>query len=237
MELKKPKHFAVIGLGVFGANVVKFLHELEVEILGIDKNERKVDEVKQYLKLPVVADATDQKQLQDAGFNKDNIDVAIVAIGESVETSIYVTLLLKEIGIKQIIARAMNNQHAKILAKIGVDKIVYPESNAAEHLARSIVSPHILEMIELSSEYSIAEIVAAKEFYKKTLKDIAIGSRYKVIVIGIKRKTPILVEETGDTDLKEEILLIPGSEEKIIDGDVFIVAGRNEDIEKMRNAK
>jgi trk system potassium uptake protein TrkA len=235
MELKKPKHCAVIGLGVFGANVVKYLYELQVEVLGIDKSERKVEDVKQYLKLPVVGDATDPKQLQDAGLTAENIDVAIVAIGESVETSIYVTLLLIESGIKQIIARALNNQHAKILAKIGVDRIIYPEANAAEQLARSLVAPNIIEEFELSPEYSITEIVAAKSFYKKSLKELAFRAKYKVIIIAIKRKTPILIEETGETDLKEEIILVPEPEEEIIDGDILIVAGKNEDINKLRS--
>lgn len=235
MAIKKPKHCVVIGLGVFGANVVRCLHELHIEILGIDKDERKVDAVKQYLKLPVVGDATDPKQLQDAGVTTDNIDVAIVAVGESVETSIYVTLLLIEIGIKRIIARALNNQHAKILAKIGVDRIIYPEANAAEQLARSLVSPHIIEEFELSPEYSITEIVAAKSFYRKSLKDLAVRAKYKVIIIAIKRKTPILVDETGETDLKEDIILVPEPEEEVIEGDILVVAGKNEDIDKLRS--
>lgn len=237
MEIKKPKHFAVVGLGTFGTNVVKFLSEFDVEILGIDKEEQKVENVKQYLKLPVVCDATDQQQLEEAGLTKENIDVAIVAIGENVETSIYVTLLLKEIGIRKIVSRAINSQHAKILAKIGVDKIVFPEASAAEQLARSVVSPHILEVIELSEDYSIAEIVAPNEFYRKSLKEIGVRTKYKVIVIGIKRKTPILVEETGETDLTEEILLIPDADEIVSEGDIFVVVGKNEDIDKLRKIK
>ena len=235
MEIKKPRHCAVVGLGVFGSNVVKYLHELNVEILGIDKDERKVDSVKQFLKLPIVGDATDVKQLQEAGLTAENIDVAIVAIGESVETSIYATLLLIEMGIKRIIARALNNQHAKILAKIGVDRIIYPEANAAEQLARSLVSPNIIEEFELSPEYSITEIVAAKSFYKKSLKELAVRAKYKVIIIAIKRKTPILVEDTGETDLKEEIILVPDPEEEVIEGDILIVAGKNQDIDKLRS--
>jgi trk system potassium uptake protein TrkA len=235
MEIKKPRHVAVIGLGVFGSNVVRYLYELGVEILGIDKDERKVENVKQYLKLPVVADATDPKQLQDAGVTSENIDVAIIGIGENVETSIYVTLLLKEAGINRVIARALNNQHAKILAKIGVDRIVYPEANAAEQLSRSLVAPNIIEEFELSPEYSITEIVSPKSFYNKSLKELDVRAKYKVIIIAIKRKTPVLVDETGETDLKEEIILVPNPEEEIIEGDTLIIAGKNEDINKLRS--
>ncbi len=234
MPEKNLKHFAVIGLGVFGSYLVEYLSQLGVEVLGIDIDEKKVDSVKQYLKLPIVCDATDRKQLEDAGINPNDIDVAIVAIGESVEASIYTTLLLKDLGIKKIIARALNTQHAKILAKIGVDKVVFPEANTAEHLARTLVSPHIIEEFELSEEYSISEIVAPKEFYKKSLQELGIRTKYKVMVIGIKRKIPIVSEDTGETDLKDEVLLVPEPDETIIEGDVLIVAGKKEDIEKMR---
>jgi len=231
---KQPKNFAVIGLGAFGTNLVRYLYELDVDVLGIDKDEKKVERAKQYLKLPVVCDAADPKQLEEAGINPEDIDVAIVAIGENVETSIYVTLLLKEIGIKTIVARALNSQHAKILAKIGVDRIVYPEANAAEQLARSLVAPHILDEFELSKDYSIAEIVAPKEFHNKTLRELGIRSKYRVIVIGIRRMVPVLEEETGEADLKEEVILVPDADEEVGEGDVLIVAGKNVDINRLR---
>ncbi|MFN3550805.1 MAG: potassium channel family protein [Endomicrobiia bacterium] len=234
MGEEKLKTFVVIGLGVFGQYVVKFLSEFKnINIIGIDKDENKVEDVKEYLKIPVVCDASDMKQLTEAGVDANEIDVAIVAIGESVESSIYVTLLLKELGIKKIVARALNNQHAKILGKIGVDKIVYPEALSAEQLVKNLLSPQIVDEFNLSEEYSIAEVVAPKEFYNKSLQSLGVRTKYKVTVLGIKRKMPV-ISDTGETDLKEEIILLPSPEEKISEGDILIVAGRNVDIERLR---
>lgn len=234
MAEEKLKTFVVIGLGVFGQYIVRFLSEFkDIDIIGIDKDEKKVDDVKEYLKIPVVCDASDMKQLTEAGVNAQDIDVAIVAIGESVEASIYVTLLLKEIGIKKIIARALNNQHAKILGKIGVDRVVYPEALSAEQLVKSLLSPQIIDEFNLSEDYSIAEVVAPKEFYNKSLQSLGVRTKYKVTVLGIKRKMP-LISDTGETDLKEEIMLLPQPEEKIFEGDTLIVAGKNVDIEKLK---
>jgi len=235
-EHEKARHFAVIGLGVFGSNLVRYLAQQKVEILGIDRDARKVEQLKEFLKVPVVCDASERRQLEEAGVNAEDIDVAVVAIGENVETSIYVTLLLGDLGIKTIVARALNNQHAKILAKIGVDKIVFPEANAAEQLARMLTAPHIVDEFELSEEHSISEIVAPDSFFKKSLRELNIRARFHVTVIAIRRKTPVLDEETGSTDLKTEVILSPDAEERIVKGDVLIVAGRNDDIESLKNA-
>lgn len=233
MNEEKLKTFVVIGLGVFGQHVVRYLSQFNVVIIGIDKDEKRLEEAKQYINFPVVCDATDIKQLSEAGVNSKDVDVAIVAIGESIEASIYVTLLLKEIGIKKIIARALNNQHAKILGKIGVDRVVYPEAVSAEQLVRSLLSPQIIDEFNLSEDYSIAEIVSPKEFCNKSLQSLGIRTRYKVTVLAIKRKTPV-ISETGETDLKEEIVLVPPPEEKILEGDILVIAGKNTDIEKLR---
>ncbi|MCX7956496.1 MAG: TrkA family potassium uptake protein [Endomicrobia bacterium] len=230
---EKPKTFVIIGLGVFGGYVVRYLSKYDVEIIGIDRDEKKVEEVRDYLKIPIVGDATDIKQLEEAGVSPKDVDVAIVAVGESIEENLYITLILKELEIKRIVSRALNTQHAKILAKIGVDKIVFPESMAAENLIISLLSPSIIERFELSDDYSIIEVVAQKEIINKTLQEAGLRTKYKVTVLGIKRKTTI-ISETGDTDFKDDIILLPSSEEKIFQGDVLIVAGRNTDIEKFK---
>ncbi|MEN3013610.1 MAG: TrkA family potassium uptake protein [Endomicrobiia bacterium] len=233
MANHKPKTFVVIGLGVFGSYVVKYLSKYGAEIIGIDKDEKKVEELKEYLKVPIVGDATEIKQLEDAGVSPKDVDVVIVAVGESVEENLYITLLLKELDIKKIVARALNTQHAKILAKIGVDKIVFPESMAAENLINSLLSPSILEHFSLSDEYSIVEVIARKEFFNKTLQETGLRNKYKVTVLGIRRKSTI-INESGETDFKDDILFLPGPEEKILQGDVLIIIGKNTDIEKFK---
>ncbi len=230
---EKPKTFVVIGLGIFGSSVVRHLARYNVDIIGIDKDETKVESLKEYLKLPIVGNATDPQQLEQAGVNAKDVDVAIVAIGESVEENVYVSLLLKEMGIKKVMSRAINSQHASILAKIGVDRVVFPEENTAEQLVRSLLSPQIVDQLELTEDYSIVEVVPPKEFIDKTLHELNIRARYKVTVLGIKRKVPI-INDAGETDTKEEILFSLDADEKIRQSDILIILGKNTDIERFK---
>lgn len=234
MPQEKYKTFVVIGLGVFGSHVVRHLARYNVDIIGIDKDEKKVEAVKDFLKVPVVGDAMDVEQLRQAGVTPQDVDVAIVAIGESVEANVYVSLLLKDMGIKKVMSRALNTQHANILAKIGVDRVVFPEEATAEHLVHELLSPQIIDRLELSEDYSIVEVTPPPEFYNKTLQQLAIRTKYKITVLGIKRKLAV-IDETGETDTKDELFLLPSADEKILQGDVLIVIGKNVDIEKFKN--
>jgi len=233
MVEEKFKTFVVIGLGVFGKQVVRHLAKYNVDIIGIDKDEKKVEEVKDFLKVAIVGDATDVAQLEQAGVNAQDVDVAIVAIGESVESNVYVSLLLKEIGIKRVFSRALNDQHANILAKIGVDRVVFPEEAAARQLVGSLSSPQILEMFDISDEYRVVEVPAPKVFFNKMLQELGVRTKYNVTILGIKRRTPF-VNDSGETDTKEEIIFLPSSDEQILDGDILIVGGKNQDIEKFK---
>ncbi len=233
MVEEKFKTFVVIGLGVFGKQVVRHLAKYNVDIIGIDKDEKKVEEVKDFLKVAIVGDATDVAQLEQAGVNAQDVDVAIVAIGESVESNVYVSLLLKEIGIKRVFSRALNDQHANILAKIGVDRVVFPEEAAARQLVGSLSSPQILEMFDISDEYRVVEVPAPKVFFNKGLQELGVRTKYNVTILGIKRRTPF-VNDSGETDTKEEIIFLPSSDEQILDGDILIVGGKNQDIEKFK---
>jgi len=233
MSEEKPKTFVVIGLGVFGNQIVRNLSKYNVDIIGIDKDEKKVEEVKDHLKIAIVGDATDTSQLEQAGVNAQDVDVAIVAIGENVEVNVYVSLLLKELGIKKVFSRAVNDQHANILAKIGVDKVVFPEGYVAKHLVSSLLSPKVLDMFSFSDEYSVIEVSSPKMFVNKMLQELGVRTKYNVTVIGIKRKIPI-IDEAGETDTKEEIIFVPSPDEEILEGDVLIVVGKNQDIEKFK---
>lgn len=232
---QKPKTFAVIGLGVFGYHVVRYLSKYNVNIIAVDKDEQKVAEVKDIPKtIAVVANAIDKKQLEEAGINSEDVDVAIVAIGESVEASVYVSLLLKELGIKKVMSRALNVQHASILAKIGVDRVIFPEEHTAEQLVRSIFSPHILEQLEVSEEYSVAEIIAPKEIYNKSPQEVNFRSKYKLTILAIRRKTTV-INDQGETDICDEVIFLPQADEKILPGDILVVAGKNTDIDRFKN--
>ena len=179
----------------------------------------------------VVLDATDEKSLRELGVQ--DFDTAIVSMGDTVEDSIMITLTLKELGVRQVIVKAKGDLHSKILKKVGADRITIPEREMADRLAQSLASPKIFDFIEVSETYGIVEMVAPKKFANKTLSDLKLRDKYKVSVVAIKRKIPYSKPD-GSTDFKEEFIVGPGGGDELISGDVFILLGRNEDIDKIR---
>jgi trk system potassium uptake protein TrkA len=176
-------------------------------------------------------DATDEKPLRELGIS--DFDTAVVSMGETVEDSIMITLALKELGVKHVIVKAKSEIHAKILKRVGADRIVFPEREMAEKLAESLASPKIFDIIEVSDTYGIIEMVAPKKIVNKTLREVKMRDKYKVSIIAIKRKVPYSKPD-GTTDFKDEIIVGPGGSDELISGDVLILLGKNEDIEKVQ---
>ncbi len=225
------RQFVVIGLGRFGSSIARALSEMNFEVLAIDKNEAQVKKMEGVVSQAVVLDATDEKSLRELGVQ--DFDTAIVSMGDTVEDSIMITLTLKELGVKQVIVKAKGDLHSKILKKVGADRITIPEREMADRLAQSLASPKIFDFIEVSETYGIVEMVVPKKFANKTLSELNLRDKYKVSVVGIKRKIPYSKPD-GSTDFKEEFIVGPGGSDEIISGDVFILLGRNEDIDKIR---
>lgn len=225
------KQIAVIGLGTFGGNIARLLSQKGCEVLAIDIDEENIEEISNVVTHAVQADATEERTLQALGI--ESMDVAIVGIGESMEASILVTLLLKEMGVKRIVVKALNSLHGKILRKVGADKIIFPERDMAIKLAESLISPNILDQIDLSPYYSIVEIHAPKDFIGKTIREIDIRAKYGVTVIAIKKKEPI-VTRSGETDFKEVMNISPQPEDEINEGDILVVLGRSETITRLK---
>jgi trk system potassium uptake protein len=224
------RQFAVIGLGQFGFSVAKALVDSKCQVIAIDIDETKIEEVSDRVTHAVQADATDEKTLRSLDIGQ--VDVAIVCLGK-VESSILVSLLLKEIGVKIVVAKALTGLHAKVLRKIGVDKIIFPERDMGERVASNLVSPNIFEHIELSPDYSVVEIVAPADFVGKTLKEINVRAKYGVNVIAIKSKIPS-INEAGDTEIKDEINIAPIAGDEIRGGDTLVIVGTAKDIAKLR---
>jgi len=222
----------VVGLGIFGAAVAKTLVEKGCEVLAIDEDEEKVKEISEIVTQAVQADATDEKTLRSLGVDK--MDMAVISTGENMEASILVTLLMKELGIKTIVAKAISPSHGTVLRKIGATRVVFPERDIGVRLAESLASPDILEHIALSPEYGILEVHAPKSFIGSTLRKINVRAKHGVIIIAIKRKLPYLTE-TGESDFKEEILITPEADEEVADGDILVVLGPNKKIDNLRN--
>jgi len=224
------KQFVVIGLGRFGSSIAKSLSEKKFDVLAIDEDENRVKQMEGTVSQAVVMDATDEKALKELGVA--DFDTAIVSMGETVEDSIMITLSLKEMGLRQVIVKAKSELHAKILKRVGADRIVFPEREMAERLADSLASPKIFDFIELSETHGIIEIVSPKKFIGKTLSGLKLREKYKASVIAIKRKVPFS-QPDGSTDFKEEVIIGPGGENEVISGDVIILLGANVDLEKI----
>jgi len=222
----------VVGLGTFGASVAKTLVEKGCEVLAIDEDEEKVKEISDIVTQAVQADATDEKTLRS--LDVDKMDIAIISTGENMEASILTTLLMKELGVKTIVAKAVSHSHGTVLRKIGATRVVFPERDTGVRLAKSLATPDILEHIALSPEYSIMEVHAAKSFIGRTLREIDVRAKHGVNIIAIKRKLPYLTE-TGESDFKEEILITPEADEEVVDGDILLVLGPNKKIDNLRN--
>lgn len=154
--------FAVIGLGRFGAAMATTLTELGQDVIGIDSSEDRIAEMADVVTQAVVLDATDERALKSAGV--PDADVAVVSIGEDIESSVLVVMQVKELGVHDIIAKAVTPLHGKILSKLGVTRVVYPERDMAIRIAHSLVVPNVLDYIDLSRDYSIVEVPAPKEF-------------------------------------------------------------------------
>ena len=224
------RQFAVIGLGRFGSSVARTLSEKGKEVLGIDRREQIVQEMSDAITQAVCVDANDEKALKAVGI--ENVDVAVVAIG-NLESSILITLMLKEMGIKEIVAKAVTQDHKKVLEKIGATRIVMPEKDMGQRVASALVTPQVLDHIDLSGDSSIVEIVSPPDFVGKTLKDLDIRAKHGINVIAIKRKVRSLSAK-GDAKYEEKIEVTPPADEIIREKDVLVIIGPNDKIENLK---
>lgn len=225
------RRFAVIGLGRFGYSVAKTLTEKGCEVLAVDNDEEKVKDVSDFVTHAVQMDATDEEALRQIGVHY--VDVAVVSIGENIEASILIVMTLKEMGVKEIVAKAVTPIHGKVLRNIGVSKVIFPERDMAIKVAASLAVPNILEQIELSPQYSIIETPIPKGFSGKTLKESDIKNRFNVNVIAVRKRMPVITE-SGEPDFTEDWNVSPSDNDTIEEGDVLVMIGNNNDLEKLK---
>lgn len=225
------KQIGVIGLGTFGSNVAKELFKKGFPVLAIDHQEDIVNKISPFVTQSVVAEATDDNSLKQAGIA--DCDTVIISMGEDIETSILATLIAKDLGVKNVIVKCVSVWHSKIAVKIGADKVIYPELEMAKKLAQSMASPNILEQIEFSKDHNLVEIIAPKDFWGKTIKDTNVRNKYGINIIAIKRQFPVLNED-GQSDIKEETNVAPGPDDEIIENDVLVIVGKDENLEKFK---
>ncbi|KAF1292003.1 potassium channel family protein [Candidatus Enterococcus leclercqii] len=215
------QNYAIIGLGRFGGSICRTLIESGQEVLAIDSNEDRVNEYMNIATHAVVGNAQDEMTLKSLGIR--NFDHVIVAIGEDIQASILVTLMVKEMGVPNVLAKAQNEYHARVLEKIGADRVVHPERDMGIRIAHNLVSKNILDYVELSDDYSLAEIrVSNPKFFNKTLLELNFRQRFGLTVVGIRR-------------VNGKVVVSPTADEIVQQNDNLLVIGETDDVDVLDN--
>ena len=215
----KKRQFVVIGLGSFGFSVAKTLYTLGNEVLAVDSDEAIVREIADHVTHAAQVDTADEKSLRDLGIS--NFDVAVIGMGSDVQASIMATLIVKDLGVKYIISKAHDEKHAKLLYKIGADRVVFVERDMGVRVAHNIIASNILDYIELSPDYNIAEIVSPEAWYGKTLREIDVRANYGLSVIAIKRD--------------HDVNIAPLADDIVRPNDTIIAIGATKELNKFEN--
>jgi trk system potassium uptake protein TrkA len=209
----------VIGLGIFGFNVVKTLFEAGMDVIAVDKNKDAVQQVRDCSTKAIVADGMDKSVMDSIGIRED--DVVIVSFGEDLAAGTLITLHLKQLNVRNIVVKAPNEEHRLVLEKVGATEVIIPEKEMATKVAKSLISPNLIDYIPLSDEYMICEIAPPNQFLGKTLMDVHMRSKHHVDVIAIR-----------DTLTDRVHMVEPDYHMK--DSDILVVIGRSENIDKLK---
>lgn len=222
------KKFAVIGLGNFGMNIAKSLVENNCEVLGIDIDRNTIEKAKDFLTYGITGNPANKAILNSLGINE--YDAVILSIGQEMVSSILISLYLKEIGVKKIIARAISEDHEKILKQLGVDTVIFPEKDMAVRLGKAISMRNAVDYLPLSEEYAIVEITPPPSFIDKNIRELSIGARFRCQILGIKNIADEHITETNP----QHTIIAPNADEIIHDGNILIVLGKTTAIERMQ---
>jgi len=210
------RNFAVIGMGRFGESLARTLYSMGFEVLAVDSNQERIDAIAPYVTHAVQADGMDEMALKALGIR--NFDVTVITMGD-MQSSILCTLLCKELGVPYVVAKANNDAHAKVLYRMGIDKVVFPERDMGVRVAHSLVTGNILDYIELSPDYGLIETSAPKEWEGKTLQELNVRAKYGISIMAIKND--------------EGIAIAPSSNDVINAGDVIIIIGDNSALKRI----
>jgi trk system potassium uptake protein TrkA len=225
--------FAVIGLGRFGFTVAETLVKKGCEVLAIDKEEGKIQAISDIATFAVQCDATDERALK--AVSTQNVDVAVVSMGENIEASILIVQTLKEMGVKSIIAKAVAPIQGKILNNLGVTEIIYPERDAAVRLGHRLISPRVLEYVELTPGYSIEEVSVPDRLSGLSLREAKVRENHNLNIIGIKKQVTRMVK--GQMKKEENLNFTPSSNDVIEKEDVLVMIGKEEDLDRFSNVE
>lgn len=212
----KDKQYLVIGCGRFGSSVAKKMCQLGNEVMVIDKDEDSIENIAEQVTHTAIVDVTEERDLKSIGLG--NFDVVIVAISSDIRASIMATIMAKEMGVPKIVCKAKDELQAKVLYKIGADKVVFPERDMGIRLAYNLASENILDQINLDPEYSIIEIVTPTNWVGKTIIELNLRAKYDITVLAVKTPSGLKVMPSPNYKMQEKnILIIIGNTDKISD--------------------
>ena len=212
----KDKQYLVIGCGRFGSSVAKKMCQLGNEVMVIDKDEDSINNIAELVTHTAIVDVTEERDLKSIGLG--NFDVVIVAISSDIRASIMATVMAKEMGVPKVVCKAKDELQAKVLYKIGADKVVFPERDMGIRLAYNLASENILDQINLDPEYSIMEIVTPQNWVGKTIIELNLRAKYDITVLAVKTQSGLKVMPSPNYKMQEKnILSIIGNTDKISD--------------------
>ncbi len=214
------RRFVVIGLGSFGHHLSRSLYERGHDVLAVDRRARAVEEIQPYCSRAQVADAADRDELEAAGAN--NAEVGVVCLGSKIDVSILATMFLKELGLREIVAKAVSRDHARILQRVGATEVVHPERDTAVALARRLAEPDVLEEIPFLEGYALVEIRAPRALWGKTLAETHLRRAHRLSVVMLRRE-----EGRGGAVAAQP-------DQRIEPGDVLVVLARMDDVAAFR---
>ncbi len=209
--------FAVIGMGRFGRGVASTLHQLGHQVLAIDKDEEALRGVAEEVTHAVQLDSTDPEALRSVGIT--NFDAVIVAIGDFVLESILTTLVLKDLGCKKIVAKAVDDLQARVLERVGADLIVRPEREMGTRIAHTLAAPGVVDYLEISPTFSIEELSVSERMAGSTLAKLDLKAKYGVSILLLRRDSQLMISPAADTVLQS--------------GDVLVVVGENRQLNRL----
>ncbi|WP_054706974.1 TrkA family potassium uptake protein [Bacillus sp. JCM 19041] len=218
-DMMKKKQFLVIGMGRFGTSVSKELYKQGHDVVAVDQDEERIQDAETFTSRAIIADTTQEKTLKS--LEPTNYDCVIVAIGDHIQESILTTLLLKELGVAKVWVKARNEQHHRVLEKIGADRIIHPELDMGIRIAHSLDSEKIIDYVEISADHSILELQATKKISGKTLAGLNIRKKYNCNVLGIKSGGKLTITPMPDDVINEK--------------DIIIILGENKDLKRFEN--
>ena len=217
--MKKKKQIVVFGLGRFGAAVAYTLSEMGHEVLAVDSHMDAINEISPYVTHAVQLNATDEAAFES--LDVGSFDAAVVSIGENIRDSVLISMLCKEAGVKLVVSKANDELHAKVLKKVGVDRVVFAERDMGVRVAKSLIVPHLVDLVNIGGDYALAQITVPESWVDKTLAQLDVRRRWGVSIITVNRNGQVNAALTADT--------------RLLGGDQLLILGLQKDVEKVEN--